>query len=198
MRAERVLLYKDVQFQVHLTESAAEEWCGNFQGHRCTVRQAGRYFHICSDGTRLYEKSWSYAGDFREGSAVVHEGNRATHITNEGSLLHGLWYEDLDVYHKGLARAKEQAGWMHIDELGHPHYARRFKMVEPFYNGQARVQSFEGAWEVIDESGQKIVSISDPDAFGALSWDLVGFWKTFTLCAAVELGVPLAVRSRRL
>ena len=127
---------------------------------------------------------------------MVHEGNRATHITNEGSLLHGLWYEDLDVYHKGLARAKDESGWMHIDLLGRPHYEPRFKMVEPFYNGQARVQSLEGEWEVIDESGQKIVSISDPDAFQALSSDLVGFWKTYTLCTAVELGVPLGARSR--
>ena len=75
-------------------------------------------------------------------------------------------------------------------------YERRFQVVEPFYNGQARVQRFDGAWEVIGEQGEPLVLLAEAqgergDAFAELSGDLVGFWKTQTLCAAVELGVLL-------
>jgi hypothetical protein len=32
-------------------------------------------------------------------------------------------------------------------------------MVEPFYNGQARVEGLDGAREVIDEAGHRVVSL---------------------------------------
>ena len=73
-------------------------------------------------------------------------------------------------------------------------YHRRFQAVEPFYNGQARVQCWNGSWQVINELAEtvfEIASAREVDAFAAVSADLVGFWKTHTLCAAVELGLFL-------
>lgn len=64
-----------------------------------------------------------------------------------------------------------------------------------FYNGQARVQSWDGSWQVINELAETLVQIDAPegtDVFGKVSADLVGFWKTQTLCAAVEMGVSLS------
>lgn len=88
---------------------------------------------------------------------------------------------------------------MHIDQSGKPIYGRRFKAVEPFYNGQARVEEFNGALEVIDESGSTLVSLRSPlrSEFAALSGDLVGFWRTQTIATAVELGVVDALPASR-
>jgi SAM-dependent methyltransferase len=168
-------------------------WCGNFQGSRCAVREEdGRYFHITPDGAPAYTQRWRYAGDFRDGIGVVqHKDGRSTHVDPDGNPLHGCWFLDLDVFHKGFARARDQSGWMHIDQTGHPLYDRRFASVEPFYNGQARVERADGGLEVIDESGTHIVELRPAlqSEFHALSADLVGYWKTKTIGAAVSLGV---------
>eukprot|EP00434_Breviolum_minutum_P034893 symbB.v1.2.030887.t1/scaffold3525.1/size55316/5 len=168
------------------------EWCGNYQGGFCPVRSDGHYFHLDWAGRPAYDERWNYVGDYREGSAVVHKDGKATHIDHTGSLLHGSWFLDLDVFHKGFARAKDSEGWMHINEQGQAMYQHRFQTVEPFYNGQARVQSWDGSWQVINEVAETLVQIDAPegtDVFGKVSADLVGFWKTQTLCAAVEMGV---------
>ena len=91
---------------------------------------------------------------------------------------------------RGFARARDEDGWMHIDRRGRPAYARRFQAVEPFYNGQARVERFDGALEVIDEGGATLVEIRAPRSseFASLSADMVGFWRTQTIGAAVTLG----------
>ena len=80
---------------------------------------------------------------------------------------------------------------MHIDASGCPMYRRRFAAVEPFYNGQARVERVDGGLEVIDETGSTVVELRAAlkSEFAALSDDLVGFWRTQAICAAVELGV---------
>jgi hypothetical protein len=41
-------------------------------------------------------------------------------------------------------------------------YSRRFAMVEPFYNGQARVETFDGGHEVIDERANSLVLLRGP------------------------------------
>lgn len=168
-------------------------WCGNFQGERCTVREAaGRYFHLNLAGRPAYERRWRYAGDFREGAAVVQgDDGRSTHVDRNGTLLHGAWFLDLGVFHKGVSPARDRAGWTHVDRSGVPLYARRFAAAEPFYNGQARVERRDGALEVIDEAGQTLVELRGPlrSEFHALSADLVGYWRTDTLAVAVELGV---------
>ena len=168
-------------------------WCGNFQDTRCSVRDhAGRYHHITLTGARAYAEDWRYAGDFRDHVAVVQaEDGLSTHIDRDGRLLHERWFLDLDVFHKGFARARDERGWMHIDRGGRPAYRTRFAGIEPFYNGQARVERLDGGLVVIDESGETLVELRPAlrSEFAALSADLVGYWRTQTLRAAVELGV---------
>ncbi|RME28502.1 MAG: methyltransferase, partial [Deltaproteobacteria bacterium] len=168
-------------------------WCGNFQGGRCPVREPdGAYLHISSEGEPAYGARWRYAGDYRDGIAVVQAvDGRSSHIDLSGELVHGVWFLDLDVFHKGFARARDGDGWTHVDGRGRPVYGRRFASVEPFYNGQARVERFDGGLEVIDVTGRQIAELRPGlrSEFASLSGDLVGFWRTQAICAAVELGV---------
>jgi len=168
-------------------------WCGNFQGGRCTVRKMDdQYLHITAEGQPAYTRRWKYAGDYRHGIAVVQaQSGRSTHIDRSGHLLHEQWFLDLDVFHKGFARARDQDGWMHVNTKGKPIYGKRFYAVEPFYNGQARVERFDGALEVIDESGRRLVELRPAlhSDFAALSRDMVGFWRTQTIAVAVRLRV---------
>lgn len=168
-------------------------WCGNFQGGRAPVRERGEaYVHIGPDGRPAYASRWRYAGDYRDGIAVVQRGDGLhTHIDVNGELVHGRWFLDLDVFHKGHARARDRHGWMHVDERGRAIYPARFASVEPFYNRQARVEGMGGELLVIDERGQTVVELrpSRRSEFEALSSDLVGYWRTHAIAAAVELGV---------
>ena len=173
--------------------SERHDWCGNFQSGWCTVRESGgHYHHIDREGAALSADRWAYAGDFRDGVAVVQAADgRSTHLDDEGELIHGRWFLDLDVFHKGFARARDERGWMHVDSAGKPVYERRFAAVEPFYNGQARVERGDGALEVIDERGARVVELRPPrvTALQRLSGQMVGFWQTQTIRAAVALGV---------
>lgn len=168
-------------------------FAGNFQNGRCVVREsAGLYLHITPAGDAAYAERWRYAGDFRDGIAVVQgsEGH-STHIDRDGGQVHGRWFLDLDVFHKRFARARDAAGWMHVDIAGRPIYPRRFAGVEPFYNGQARVERCDGGLEVIDETGATIIELRPAlrSEFAALSADMVGYWRTQTIAASVELGL---------
>lgn len=175
------------------TYSKRYDWCGNLQDGCCTVRNtSGHYFHILPDGSEAYSQRWRYAGDYRDGICVVQDNSgRSTHLNKAGETIHNRWFLNLDVFHKGFARAQDEDGWMHINALGYPIYARRFAAVEPFYNGQARVERYDGGLETIDESGRSIVELrpAQRSEFAALSADMVGFWRTQTISAAVELGV---------
>ena len=168
-------------------------WCGNFQGGRCPVRLPDdRYFHLTALGTPAYAERYRYAGDYRDGIAVVQrEDGKHTHIDCSGNLIHGRWFLDLDVFHKNHARACDAQGWHHVTMDGEPLYAARFRNVEPFYNGQARVEGFDGALSVIDESGSSLLELRQPprSQLEELSADMVGLWKTQTIHAAVQLGV---------
>jgi len=168
-------------------------WCGNFQQGRCAVRDHdGFYQHIMPEGDAAYPDRWRYAGDYRDGIAVVQTADGySTHIGLDGTLVHGKRFVDLDVFHKGFARARDESGWMHVDLQGQPAYARRFQAVEPFYNGQARVERFDETLEVINENGACLVELRPArrSEFASLSGDMVGFWKTQAIGAAVQLGV---------
>src|SRR5690606_31550472 len=85
----------------------------------------------------------------------------------------------------------DNGGWMHVDVKGRPIYERRFAAVQPFYNGQARVERFDGGLEVIEERGQAVAELRPArrSEFADLSGDLVGFWRTDAIAAAVEVGV---------
>ncbi|NOQ17210.1 MAG: methyltransferase [Methyloprofundus sp.] len=166
---------------------------GNYQGNVAVVcDHDGYYTHIDKQGLTLYEAKWHYCGDFREGIAVVQELNGySSHIDLNGLFLHDKWFDDLDVFHKGFARAKDKSGWHHIDKAGKSIYSSRYASVEPFYNGCSRVETFAGSLLVIDESGDILRTLRSAqfDDFASLSADLVGYWRTFTIAAAVELSV---------
>ena len=168
-------------------------WCGNFQSGRCTVRLPdGHYRHVLADGSPNSPMVWRYAGDYKDGFCVVqNDAGLSTHLGMTGELLHGNWFLDLDIFHKGFARARDEDGWMHVDLRGRPIYARRFAAVEPFYNGQARVERSDSGLEVIDEQGQKLIELRSArqSEFAALSADMVGFWRTQAIAAAVRVGV---------
>jgi ubiquinone/menaquinone biosynthesis C-methylase UbiE len=169
------------------------DWCGNFQGERCTVRlRDGRYRHVLADGSFAYPETWRYAGDYKDGFCVIQsDAVLFTHLDLKGEPLHGNWFVDLDVFHKSFARARDGKGWLHVDLHGAPAYARRFAAVEPFYNGQARVERFDGGLEVINEQGRSLIELSPArqSEFAALSGDMVGYWRTETIASAVRLGV---------
>ena len=167
-------------------------WVGNFQENLAAVRLSNqRYLHVSRQGSPAYENTWKYVGDFKDGIAVVQSDcGKSTHINKSGVLLHDCWFVDLDVFHKEFARAKDSHGWTHIDKSGKALYTQRYAMVEPFYNGQARVENFSGGMEVIDETGAQLVELRpNRNQFSELSADLVGFWKTRIICAAVELNI---------
>ncbi|MET0403835.1 MAG: methyltransferase [Cystobacter sp.] len=171
--------------------AARYAWCGNFQSGRCTVRaQDGLYFHVDREGRPAYSRRYAYAGDFRDGLAVVQEPEGwHLHIHADGRPLHARRFLDLDVFHKGYARARDERGWHHVDLSGEPLYTERFAMVEPFYNGQARVEREDGALLVVDERGETLRELRPArrTELQALSGDMVGFWRTQALRAAVEL-----------
>ena len=165
-------------------------WCGNYQEEACVVRDhQGQYFHIDAQGAPLYAARYAYAGDFKDHFAVVQRADgQAIHIDRQGNHVHQQWYEQLDVFHKDFARAKDAQGWLHITTAGQPLYTQRYRAVEPFYNGVAYVETLQGDHLLINEAGEQIKVIYSPpkNLVGAVSGDLVGFWKTYTLYAAVS------------
>lgn len=168
-------------------------WCGNFQEGLCPVRnQDGEYFHIDGHGKRLYDQTYQYVGDFKDGVAVVcRDDGKSSHIDPCGRLIHAEWYVQLDVFHKGFARAKDDRGWFHIRKNGIEAYPKRFISIEPFYNGQAHAEDFGGNLVVINEEGDSVKEIfhQQENESGALSNDLVGFWKSETIRIAVEFTI---------
>lgn len=168
-------------------------FAGNFQQDTAVVcDKDGCYYHIDIQGRPLYSSRWMYCGDFRDGYAVVQaRDGRSTHIDRNGGALHGQWFYDLDVFHKGFARAKDTRGWCHIDLEGNPIYPQRYNSVEPFYNGFSRCECDNGSLLVIDEQGKIVRQLRAPtsDTFAELSADMVGYWRTFTIATAVQLGV---------
>jgi len=168
-------------------------WCGNYQDGYCVVENSQHeFFHINQEGQALYINKYAYVGDFRDGIAVVqNQEGFYTHITQSGELLHAQYFLDLDVYHKGFARAKDQNGYCHIDMHGNPIYTDRYQLVEPFYNGIARVEREDGAILRINESGKVLQQLraATNSLFQQLSADMVGYWRTQTIKAAVDLNL---------
>lgn len=168
-------------------------WCGNYQENVCVVRdQQGSYFHIDEQGIPLYKARYAYVGDFKDHYAVVKRADgKATHIDTQGNYVHGQWFDQLDVFHKGFARAQDDQGWYHIDTLARSCYQQRYQAIEPFYNGVAYAETKQGAQLLINEQGHLVQNIfqPQPDHIAAISGDLVGFWKTYTIYTAVHWGI---------
>lgn len=137
-------------------------WAGNYQEDLCAVRAFdGSYFHIDLRGGRICADKYLYCGDFKDGFACVKRQNGLfKHIDRNGGFINGAEFSDIGVFHKRFATAKDKDGWFHIGVDGKQIYARRFANVEPFYNGQARVESFDGDLEIIDETGKTVLKIS--------------------------------------
>ena len=169
------------------------EFCGNFQDEAAVVVDSeNRYFHINLKGAPLAPRNWKYCGDFRNGIAVVQSSDGlSTHIYKDGTFVHGQWFSDLDVFHKNYARAKTTSGWRHIDREGRPIYESCFAEIEPFYNGFARCERHDGGLVVINEAGKIVRELrtAKGNTFSDLSSDMVGYWRTFAISTAVELGV---------
>lgn len=169
-------------------------WCGNFQEGLCVVKDLTThyYYHIDRGGRRVYKKNYVYVGDYRDGIAVVCDANSMhTHINRDGSHIHGKWFLGLDVFHKSVARAKDSNGWFHVDRQGKALYSRRYKVVEPYYNNVAHAEDFDGSLLTIDLTGKPVTVLykNNHSWLHELSADLVGFWKTQTIYAAVNLDI---------
>lgn len=169
-------------------------WCGNFQESLCPVKDkiSNYYYHVNQNGQRIYSENYHYVGDYRDGIAVVcNKDGLHTHIDKKGNYIHNNWFLGLDVFHKSVARAKDKYGWFHINKLGEPLYTRRFKVIEPFYNNIAHVEDFVGNLFTINIAGESVTIIyqAQPNYLHELSADLVGFWKTQTIFAAVQLKI---------
>ena len=151
----------------HLTEKGSRaysqtfNWTGNYQENICSVRNSdNKYFHIDLDGNRIYNESFIYCGDFKDGYACVKTTNGLyRHIENKGNFLNYKTFLDLGVFHKNFATAMDKGGWHHIDKDGNEIYRHRFLAIEPFYNGFALVTQFDKNKIIIDEQGQKIISV---------------------------------------
>lgn len=167
-------------------------WVGNFQESLCVVKDGEKFYHIDKAGNPVYKERYNYVGDFKDGAAVVYHDGLATHINSSGCYIHNRWFKQLDVFHKGYARAEDDGGWFHIDKEGKEIYLTRYKNVEPFYNDLARVETFDDMILQINTNNDIITTISTADSSvytNQLSGDMVGFWKTFTIYAAVKLGI---------
>jgi hypothetical protein len=151
----------------HLTDkgdkaySPTFNWTGNYQENLCVVRNSdNKYFHIDLNGNRIYNDSFIYCGDFKDGYACVKTVNGLyQHIDNKGKFLNNKTFLDLGVFHKNFATAMDKDGWHHINKDGNEIYRHRFLTVEPFYNGFALVTQFDNQKIIIDEQGQKVISV---------------------------------------
>lgn len=156
----------DKQNWFHICENGSKayaesySWVGNFQENLCTIRKDDHYYHIGLSGERIYETTYLYAGDFKDGIACVKTASgNYKHIDKTGNFINDKEFLDLGVFHKNFATAMDENGWFHIDKQGNELYSARYLAVEPFYNGFALVSLFEKKKIIINEKGDKIVSI---------------------------------------
>ncbi len=136
-------------------------WVGNYQENICVARNAdNQYFHIDLNGNRIYTGYYVYAGDYKDGIACVKsQDGFYRHINNKGNFINAKSFLDLGVFHKKFATAKDKNGWFHIDKQGNELYKNRYLIIEPFYNGFALVTTFENEKIIIDEKGQKMLTV---------------------------------------
>lgn len=136
-------------------------WTGNYQENLCTVRDKNnQYFHLDLNGKRIYPDNYIYAGDYKDGIACVKcQDGLYRHIDNKGEFINGKSFFDLGIFHKNFATAKDKDGWFHIDREGNELYNKRYLAIEPYYNGFALVTTFDMEKIIINEKGQKILTV---------------------------------------
>lgn len=127
---------------------------GFYEGLACVVRDSNEvYFHINSQGKRIYTENFAYVGDYKYGIAVaVLESGKCVHIFTNGARVHNKAFVELEPFHKGVAVAKDEQGYFHIDKSGEALYEARYAKLEPFYNDRAFG---------VDNVGNKIVIEAD-------------------------------------
>jgi hypothetical protein len=150
----------------HITEigerayTNSYSWTGNFQENLCPVRDGRNYFHINIAGNRIYADSFVYCGDFKDGIACVKTFDGFyKHIDTKGNFINNREFFDLGIFHKNFATAKDKSGWYHIDKQGKEIYKERYLAIEPFYNGFALVTQLDNQKIIINESGNKILTV---------------------------------------
>lgn len=184
--------YYHIDLQGSKVYQDSYNWVGNYQEDKCVVRKGDNFFHIDLEGNRLYLDEYYYVGDFKDGIAVVYKNQYATHINHKGNFIHNNWYKKLGIFHKGYANAEDNNGWFHIDIKGNQIYDHRYKTVEPFYNGYAKVETFDGRLGQIDITGNIKHVIGKLDTISQMhqiSRELVGFWNTYLINAAIQMGI---------
>lgn len=136
-------------------------WSGNYQENLCTVRDKNnQYFHIDLNGQKVYSEKYIYAGDFKDGFACVKNADGFyKHIDTRGNFINEVNFLDLGIFHKNYATAKDEGGWHHIDKQGRELYSQRYLAIEPLYNGFALVTQFNMDKVIINEKGNKIITI---------------------------------------
>ena len=136
-------------------------WTGNYQEKICTVRnENNQYFHINLNGHRIYADNYIYAGDYKDGIACVKsQDGFCRHIDTKGKFINDKLFLDLGIFHKQFATAKDKNGWFHIDLNGNELYKERYLTIEPFYNGFALMTTYKNDKIIIDEKGQKILTV---------------------------------------
>lgn len=168
------------------------DWVGNYQENKCLVRKQNMFCHIDIEGNKIYSEEYDYVGDFQDDVAVVYKNQQASHINDKGDFIHNKWYKKLGVFHKKYANAEDDKGWFHINIKGEAIYDYRYKMVEPFYNGQAKVETFSGMLGQININGEIKHIIYQPSTISQMhqiSGEMVGFWRTYLINAASQLGI---------
>jgi hypothetical protein len=141
--------------------SASFAWIGNYQEYLCPVRnKKNHYYHIDLNGNRIYSHNFIYCGDFKDGIACI-KSKRGffKHIDRKGNFICEKEFLELGVFHKNYATAKDKGGWFHIDKKGNEIYPKRYLNIEPYYNGFALVTQFDYQKVIIDEQGNKILTI---------------------------------------
>lgn len=128
---------------------------GFYQGRAAVVR-GRKWFHILTDGTRLYERDWVWCGNFQEGRCPVRdEQGNYYHIRLDGSELpHGPWVYAGD-YREDAAVVRGKDGLCrHVDHEGELIHDKAFLDLDVFHKGFARARDTEG-WFHIDRNGNE-------------------------------------------
>ena len=129
---------------------------GFYEG-RAAVDAGDEWFHILSDGSRLYEATYDWCGNYQNGRCTVRRRDgRYLHLSPEGrSVYDGTWAYAGD-YRNGIAAVQRDDGLhTHIDREGQTIHDRWFDDLDIFHKGFARAKDVDG-WHHIDRSGQPL------------------------------------------
>ncbi|MDE0953783.1 MAG: methyltransferase [Candidatus Poseidoniales archaeon] len=122
-----------------------------------TVEVDGNWFHINSDGTRLYETNWSWCGNFQQNRCTVRDEEGVYHhIREDGSTIQSNLNTYAGDFREGVAVVRGFDGYCrHIDLEGKPLHHRKFLDLDVYHKGFARARDTQG-WFHVDMNGNDI------------------------------------------